>query len=119
MDKCFFFRTLVDDESSTYSNINNGNFHCWCELDGTIAFDYIFEEYAMFIQKFNLTWEDLRIPYSQQYQALCLYTVLKKKLESHGICDICANWPKNQSMSNVGGMLLLTKNISIPRQLEI
>jgi len=31
----------------------------------------------MFIQKFNLTWEDVRIPYSQQYQALCLYTVLQ------------------------------------------
>jgi len=31
----------------------------------------------MFIQKFNLTWEDVRIPYSEQYQALCSYTVLK------------------------------------------
>jgi len=65
----------------TLSNINKGNFHCWCEIDGEIVFDYIFKEYYHFIQKFNLTLEQVRIPYSQQYQAVCRDIVSKSITE--------------------------------------
>ena len=37
-------------------------------------------------------------------------------MELQPIPDFCANWPGSQCMSNVGGMLLLTKNTSILRR---